>query len=198
MAEHTCSIDGCSNPARRRGWCGAHHQRWLRHGDPHVGGPVVPNPHGRTPGERFWAKVDRRGPDECWPWTASLLTDGYGNFRFEGKAWPAHRWLWVQTHGPIPDGLVVRHVCDNPPCVNPAHHLIGTKADNKRDEVERGRNAYGSRNGWARLREADVAQIKYRLRAGERRDDIAADFGVCKSTVSHIATGRSWSHVVIE
>lgn len=198
MAERTCSIDGCSIRARRRGWCGAHYQRWLRHGSPHVGGPVIPAPRDRTPEQRFWEKVARGGPDDCWPWTASLLTDGYGNFRYEGKAWPAHRWLWVQTRGPIADGLVVRHSCDNPPCVNPAHHLLGTVADNKRDEVERDRNAYGSRNGWAKLHESDVVQIKRRLRAGDRRDDIAADFDVCKATVSHIAAGRSWRHVLID
>lgn len=197
MTDRTCTIEDCASPVRRRGWCASHYARWLEHGDPLLGRAFIPRPRARTVDQRFWEKVAKRGPDECWNWTASLLTDGYGNFRYQGKAWPAHRWLWAQTHGPIPQGLVVRHTCDNPPCVNPAHHLLGTNADNKQDEVDRGRHAYGSRNGWSKLHENDVKQIKRRLRDGDRRDTIATDFQVCIATVSHIASGRSWRHVLI-
>lgn len=76
---------------------------------------------------------------ECIEWQGSRNRNGYGSVRAEGRTWLAHRWAWVQVHGPIPEGLVVRHRCDNPPCVNVEHLEIGTHADNMRDAVERGR-----------------------------------------------------------
>lgn len=97
--------------------------------------------------DRFWAKVDRRGPDECWPWNGHRQTRrGYGRVfwygngrRFSGAA---HRLSWEIANGrDWPVGLVARHSCDNPPCVNPAHITPGTVAENNRDIVERGRRA---------------------------------------------------------
>src|SRR5689334_4116509 len=75
-------------------------------------------------GERFWSKVDRRAPAECWLWLGSRDDKGYGRLDRNKRIARAHRLAWELTHGPIPDGLVVRHRCDNPPCVNPAHLLI--------------------------------------------------------------------------
>lgn len=90
---------------------------------------------------RFWAKVERRGPDECWPWTGWTTSQGYGVIGLGGRDEKAHRAAWIVTRGPIPRGLVIRHTCDNPPCVNPTHLLLGTQLDNIRDRVERGRSA---------------------------------------------------------
>jgi hypothetical protein len=77
--------------------------------------------------ERFWSKVDKSG--ECWVWTGSKLTDGYGSLRIDGrsgKTAAAHRLSWVWANGPIPDGLFIDHMCHNKPCVNPAHLQIAT------------------------------------------------------------------------
>lgn len=96
--------------------------------------------------ERFWAKVDKRGPDECWPWTGSCSRNGYGRIgrgRADEGADGAHRVSWELANGrPVPQGLFVRHSCDNPICVNPAHLGIGTPADNTRDSIVRGRAAF--------------------------------------------------------
>jgi hypothetical protein len=86
---------------------------------------------------RFWAKVDRRGPDRCWEWTGKLAK-GYGSIRWCGQWLLAHRLSYVWTHGAIQDGLLVIHSCDNPKCVNPAHLRLGTHRDNALDTVERG------------------------------------------------------------
>lgn len=74
--------------------------------------------------DRVWAKVDRRGPDECWPWLGSLNMHGYGRIGRGSKSEGiemAHRATYELTHGPIPDGLEIDHLCRNRACVNPSH-----------------------------------------------------------------------------
>lgn len=89
--------------------------------------------------ERWWAKV-RVQPSGCWEWTASLTADGYGRYRSNGQPIRAHRVAYAALVGAIPDGLHVLHGCDHRPCVNPAHLRAGTREDNMRDSVERGRH----------------------------------------------------------
>ena len=87
---------------------------------------------------RFWGKVDRRGENECWPWTAKAKTAGYGVLqrgrRGEGLIL-SHRAAWLLTYGELPDDQVVRHKneCHNRLCCNPAHLEIGSLADNIAD-----------------------------------------------------------------
>ena len=89
---------------------------------------------------RFWAKV--RKTDGCWLWTAGTFARryGYGQFGLNGHPHKAHRLAWEFTNGPIPEGLSVLHHCDNPPCVNPAHLFLGTRGDNTRDMMMKGRS----------------------------------------------------------
>src|SRR4051794_14535196 len=107
-----------------------------------------------SPAERFWSKVDIRGPEDCWPWTASKLPRGYGQIYHSGLRRPvaAQRMAWELTRGAIPPGLGVLHSCDNPPCVNPAHLWIGTDADNHADMVAKGRNSCNPRVGTENVR----------------------------------------------
>lgn len=105
--------------------------------------------------ERFWSKVDRSqlSPGGCWEWRGARSKAGYGHFvlRFgTGKPrrqWYAHRLALVLSGIQIPSGAIAMHRCDNPPCVNPAHLLTGTHADNSRDMVTKNRQASGDRNG---------------------------------------------------
>jgi hypothetical protein len=74
-----------------------------------------------TEAERFWAKVEKGGPEDCWIWVGATAT-GYGQFRAAGgRRAQAHRWSWSQVNGEIPSGLVIDHRCRNLLCVNPAH-----------------------------------------------------------------------------
>ena len=144
---------------------------------------------------RFWARVDDSGgPDTCWLWTASRDLKGYGKFN-TGYAMPpasAHRVAFVLCHGPIPDGFVVRHSCDNPSCVNPRHLSAGTYEDNANDMVVRGRS------GLAKLTVATVREIRRRVGEGEKRSALAREFRVTHSTVGRIARGDCWRAVLEE
>jgi hypothetical protein len=60
----------------------------------------------------------RRSDDEtsCWPWTGTVLDSGYGQIRVSGQKMGAHHAAWLLAHGTIPDGMMIGHTCDNPPC----------------------------------------------------------------------------------
>ena len=80
----------------------------------------------------FWAKVEKT--ETCWNWTA-MIEGGYGVFgvRIEGKPVPrrAHRISYLLAHGPIPEGLMVDHICHNEGCVNPDHLRLATNKENQ-------------------------------------------------------------------
>lgn len=112
------------------------------------GQPVrfIPGHHVRLreyapPEDRFWAKVIKRGPDECWGWNGSTDGHGYGQLRIDGRAFKAHRFSYELHNGPIPDGLDCLHKCDNPPCANPRHLFLGTHRDNMNDMTAKGRRS---------------------------------------------------------
>ena len=141
---------------------------------------------------RFWSKVEKRSGAECWPWLASKAHFGHGQFKVGGKHGScvhAHRVAWELTFGDIPAGAVVRHRCDNPPCVNPAHLVIGTQDDNINDRVRRGRSAAGDKHGRAKLTSADVANIRL---SQEPISILAKNYGVNRETVRAAKSGRNW------
>ncbi len=84
----------------------------------------MPNQHTKHPipvEERFWAKVDKRGPEGCWLWLGRKESKGYGQFECKGIFNVAHRFAYELLLGPIPEGLTLDHLCRNRACVNPAH-----------------------------------------------------------------------------
>lgn len=145
MAQSICSFPDCDKPVRARGWCTTHYARWSRRGDVNVtlvGRRSGPYPNERRPvAERFWEKVDKTG--SCWIWTAQLNRHrgGYGMFWDEKPVW-AHRWAYEALVGPIPDGLVLDHLCRTPACVNPTHLEPVTIEENVR-RGELGRDELG-------------------------------------------------------
>lgn len=130
----------------------------------------------------------------CWLWLGSIIpTTGYGRIGLRSE--PAHRASFEAHGGAIPAGLVLRHRCDNPACVNPDHLEPGTHADNVADCVRRGRNARGSRNRHAVLDEEQVAAARARLAAGASQAAEARRLGVSHGIVHRIANDRTWKHV---
>lgn len=152
--------------------------------------------------ERLWSKI-RQTDTGCWEYTGFCHpTRGYGQIgrgrREEGLV-ETHRAAWEITHGPIPEGLVVRHRCDNPPCCNPSHLELGTHQDNVNDAVARGRTARGDRLPQTRLTEEEVRAIReaYRVfvipgRRGRHsnKQELADQYGISPEYVMQLVHGH--------
>ena len=92
----------------------------------------------KTLEQRFWEKVKIANSDECWEWLGCRAKSGHGKFALNGVIVGSHRVAYELTNGPIPDNLVVRHICDFPACCNPSHLELGTKGENNFDKAIRG------------------------------------------------------------
>ena len=147
---------------------------------------------------RFWDKVEI-APSGCWLWTAGTSTNGYGQYRHEGRTARAHRVAAVDAKGPIPEGKFALHTCDIPPCVRSAHLYLGTIQDNTDDMYRRGRNkpVRGEQNGNAKLTESDVRAIRRMYATGDiYLHDLAARFTVSVAAISMLISRTTWQHVV--
>jgi hypothetical protein len=136
-------------------------------------------PNARPALERFWEKVLKiEGVDACWPWKGRSLTFYDGE-----KIWRAHRYSFVLHAGPIPDGMMVRRVCDDHFCMRPSHMVL-----------QKNRHQ-GSQHPLAKLNEGKVIYLVRDLRAGMTPTEAAEKYGVSTTTVSNVAKGRGWRHV---
>lgn len=180
-----CSIDGCERLASSRGWCKAHHKRWLRHGDPAAG---------RTPNgaaAKFISEALASDTDDCVLWPFSFSSGGYGSYYKDGKSTTAHRVVCEEAHGV--SSLDAAHNCGNRRCVNPRHLRWATAKSNHADKVLHGTAQRGEAHPNAKLTDEQVATI--RAIEHQTLSQIANQFGVAKSTVGQIRSGRGWSHV---
>ena len=186
----TCSLDYCDNPEKTRGWCRKHYKRWLAHGDPEK---LVNPPKGLSHEEvlRFhgWTEVPGPLDTPCWEWSKSRHEFGYGVVSVGGEYTGAHRAAYIAWVGPIPKGLLIRHSCDNPPCINPAHLVPGTPKDNMGDAKDRGRNVSGETHGRAKITWEDVDDIRNSKDTGIV---LAERYGLSPAAVYHIWSGRNW------
>lgn len=150
---------------------------------------------------RFWTKVDKRGPDECWEWKTSLSHEGYGQFYVSvpvRKNLRAHRVAFLIHHGRWPAECCC-HACDNRRCCNPSHLFDGTHADNARDRVVKGRSGgnfsyFGERHWKSVLTSSDVEKAMS-LRGALNNRAIGAMFGVSKEAIKAVFAGRTWTRV---
>jgi len=150
---------------------------------------------------RFNLYVDKKGPDECWPWTGGTNGNGYGRFKRDKKnefrTEYAHRFaLQVKLGRGLKEGMVAMHTCDNPLCVNPNHLVEGTQGDNVQDAKDKGRlnPAKGESQRSARLTERDVLDI--RAEPDEvTNTELAERYGVKQHTISNARSGVTWKHV---
>lgn len=143
--------------------------------------------------ERLWEKIQIGGPDECWDWQAGSNSHGYGRILdSDGNARFAHRLVWEDTNGPIPEGFVVMHKCDRPCCCNPNHLRVGTQTENTEDCKRKNRHAHGTRLWAAKLTEDAVLAIR---QSDLPLKELAQSYGVSEHTISSVKRGDVWKHV---
>lgn len=130
---------------------------------------------------KFWESVIRRGDDECWPCISVEKKWGYGVVTIRRRPWRASRIAYFLEHGEDPKELQVRHKCDNPPCCNPKHLLIGTPADDGRDRAIRGRSP--------KTRFSKVLAQSYREQGLSLRA-IAEVMGASTFTIQNLLSGK--------
>lgn len=153
--------------------------------------PPMPNtrkallmPHDYTLPTLDWMmeRIDKRGPDECWPWLRLTDRDGYGRVttyrngrRLQGVA---SRMMYEVVHGKIGDPKVlVMHTCDNPPCCNPAHLVTGTSGDNARDSSRKGRRGLSPDTVW---------ELRFLMDMGLSIKPLARTYGVTPQTLRRL------------
>ena len=154
-------------------------------------GRVAPSRRGRglSDADRFaligW-QVDSNG---CWNWNGYRNPKGYGKFPYSGGQM-AHRFsLELKLGRRLSDGMECLHRCNNKSCVNPAHLEEGTHLKNMQDATMDGRL------GHARLKPHDIPEIRRRVRSGESRSSVAADFSITREAISRIMQGKNWAWV---
>lgn len=125
-----------------------------------------------TNDEKFWSKVQRGRPSQCWPWLGFKKPSGHGLTTYKSEPVHASRKAWILTHGEIRGGLCVNHRCDNPACCNPRHMYLGTRVEN-----------LGDRWGIA-----PVDEIFKARKAGASLRQCADRFGYHISTICRLVT----------
>lgn len=158
--------------------------------------------------EWFWSRCERQG-DGCWLWSSTTTKRGYGVVSLYpfGQS-PTHRVAYQIAHGPIPEGKVVLHRCDNRACVNPAHLSAGIQHENIQDRIAKGRSVYahGARHGshtqpertprgeshsMAKFTDADILEMRRLFDRGEATvTELSRRFPTSTSNISNIVKRR--------
>lgn len=187
-----CFVNGCLDSVYAKGLCGKHYQR-LR-----ITGTVEDSNKGAAPiAVRFLRYVDKGSPGDCWVWTGAKTSKGYGGLQEGGrgsKMLLAHRVSYEIHKGPLADGMLVLHSCDNPSCVNPDHLRAGTQSENIKEAFSKGRKyapkASGDDNPKSKITAVQVAFIK--ANPAIPHTELARLFGVSPNCIRGVRIGRTW------
>ncbi len=165
--------------------------------------------------ERFWQKVRRGEPNECWPWLGE--TSGrkhYGRFRIGRRNIGSHRLAFMLSHGELKNFAC--HTCDNPICCNPSHLFDGTAADNSADMCDKGRHIprkpiaetelnkpvprdgnylRGERAHFTKLNPELVRKMRGEYASGQTTYELGKRFGISQAAAHMVVRRKSWRHV---
>lgn len=190
-----CSVDGCDRKHYGKGLCHLHYLREWRK----VNAPSLIKPHAPIE-QRFWRYVKKTDDGSCWEWTGLIAGGGYGGIQRSGAGngrMMAHRLSYEMHKGPVPEGMVVMHKCDNRACVNPDHLDVGTQRDNILDAVHKRRMKNnlppvpsGEKHPGAKLKADDVRAIRDSTLSVRK---LAVIYGVSPSTIQAAKKGDNWS-----
>lgn len=209
LVRHRCGNAWCVNPAHLElGDYADNGADRIRHrGKPEITPPPrkrwKSGPEAEPVKDRLLASISIDGAG-CWIWTKARFHFGHGAMNVAGKLCKAHRVAFAEFVGPIPAGQQIRHTCDKPACINPAHLRLGTHADNMADMAARGRAAKGAGNHFGRVKYQGEANGFARLTAKAVREirrsrltlaALADKFGVSIGAISHVRARRNWRHI---
>jgi len=143
----------------------------------------------------IWKRIVGGEDGKCWECNGGL-SRGYGAIMIDYKMYYIHRLAYIDTYGPIPEGMLVLHKCNNPKCCNPKHLYLGTDADNMNQMVKAGRSSRGENRPLSKLKEKDVLKIRLLFSTGNYyQADLARMFGVAHTTIRKIILRDSWRHI---
>lgn len=188
LIKNICSVKGCERKYLAKGYCPIHYERVKKNGDTRrtIDGSLS-----------LYDKIienSSKQKNDCIIYNGTKNIDGYGQIRYRNKFYRVHRVIFEHHNGSIPKGKIIRHKCDNPPCINIDHLLIGTQLDNINDKMLRKRQAKGEKQGASKLTEKQVLKIYELAWNGEiLQRQIAKNFNVSKSIISDIKHGKTWS-----
>jgi len=192
----SCSVSGCTNSmdrrsGARRGMCGTHYQRWMRHGQ------AEREPWLNVPVEWIKSHVQNTG-DECLDWPFGLDTSGYGRISLKGieksRKEHAHRYMCLIANGSPPtESHQAAHSCGRRQCCNPRHLSWKTQIENEADKLIHGTALRGERSPSAKLTKEDVIYIRSAKNMTQK--ELAKLFGVSRGHIAGLRTGRFWPEI---
>lgn len=190
-----CIVENCDKKPVGNGYCRNHYYQLKRRGTTEL-------LHRPTPEERYHSGYIKKGENECWNWIKSFNLNGYGKFHMsingKKKSLVASRYGWELINGNIPDGLLVCHSCDNPPCQNPKHWFLGTSKDNTQDMIKKNRlhDQRGELNGVAKVTAIQVIEIRKRYPLdGISQAKLGKEYGLTQSGIKAILHRDTWKHI---
>jgi hypothetical protein len=144
---------------------------------------------------RFWKYIHKT--DTCWLWQGGVDEFGYGRIKIGDAAPRAHRLSYEMAFGPIPDDLVVMHMCDVPACVRPDHLRLGTKDENAKDRDQKRRGGtHGERNVHAKLSADQVREIRRRWTGDYgQMSALCREYGIKAPALYAIVRRTGWKHL---
>ncbi len=144
--------------------------------------------------KEFLSNVEKT--DTCWLWKSTKDKNGYGRFYIDKQTYYAHRMSYLIFNGNIPEGKVIRHICDNPTCVNPKHLLVGTQEDNLNDAVKRDRRVHLQK---LTLNTATIIKttLKHSPEDGISKK-LAKLYNVSPAIISRIKTEKTWDFIEVK
>lgn len=146
------------------------------------------------PKKKYEFEIDENGCFNCTSHKKGKW--GHCMTSYNGVSMGVYRHIYIECFGEIPDGMIVRHKCDNGSCINPEHLELGTEQDNKDDMVKRGRSVKGEKNGNTKITEGIAYFIKNDTEHTAK--EICEKFGIAMRQVMRIRSGERWSHVPTE
>lgn len=133
--------------------------------------------------------------DECLLWPYANNSKGYGCINIAGESRQVHEVSYTHFVGPLLDGLCVLHECDTPLCFNYLHLFPGTRGDNNKDRMNKGRGTKGLTVHFCKLAPEQVREIIKLWVPRSKNLDLVAKFGVSRNTLWYVATRRTHRHV---